>query len=172
MPEETTPTPDSEISSEVAEVVEAKPEPKAKPAEAAGEKPAAAKKPKAPAIEDKPFTEFIEQHFIPGLKEAIAKKGISDVELSFKKEPLPIAGLSTNEQYWQVKGNLQAGTRQFILYFFDEDINGKKAFSYAVNGLKPSTLESFMIDEKKAPLDLLLLYTLQRLNAQKWFSGN
>ncbi|WP_425428849.1 DUF2996 domain-containing protein [Aphanothece hegewaldii] len=130
------------------------------------------KKPKAPAIEDKPFTEFIEQHFIPGLKEAIAKKGISDVELSFKKEPLPIAGLSTNEQYWQVKGNLQAGTRQFNLYFFDEDINGKKGFSYAVNDLKPSTLESFMIDEKKAPLDLLLLYTMQRLNAQKWFSGN
>ncbi|GFE70247.1 DUF2996 domain-containing protein [Chroococcus sp. FPU101] len=172
MPEETTRTPDSEISSEVAEVVEAKPEPKAKPAEAAGEKPAAAKKPKAPAIEDKPFTEFIEQHFIPALKEAIAKKGISDVEVSFKKEPLPIAGLSTNEQYWQVKGNLEAGTRQFNLYFFDEDINGKKAFSYAVNGLKPSTLESFMIDEKKAPLDLLLLYTMQRLNAQKWFSGN
>lgn len=170
MPEETTPTPDSEVSPVVAEVAEAKP--KAKPPTEGGEKPAAAKKPKEPAIEDKPFTEFIEQHFIPALKEALAKKGISDLDLSFKKDQLPIAGLSTNEQYWQVKGNLEAGTRQFNLYFFDEDINGKKGFAYAVNGLKPSTLESFMIDEKKAPLDLLLLYTMQRLNAQKWFSGN
>lgn len=179
MPEETTPTPDSEVPPVVAEVAEnpkpeakAKPPAKAKPAAEGGEKPAATKKIKEPAIEDKPFTEFIEQHFMPALKDALAKKGISDLDLSFKKDQLPIAGLSTNEQYWQVKGNLEVGTRQFNIYFFDEDINGKKAFSYAVNGLKPSTLESFMIDEKRAPLDLLLLYTMQRLNAQKWFSGN
>lgn len=166
MPEETTPTPETTDA-------EVKPEATAKPPKAAegGEKPAA-KKPKEPALEDKPFAEFIEQHFIPALKEALAKKEITDADLSLKKEKLPIAGMSTNQAYWQVKGNVQAGTRQFNLYFFDEDINGKKGFSYAVNGLKPSTLESFMIDEKKAPLDLLVLYTMQRLNAQKWFSGN
>jgi hypothetical protein len=54
----------------------------------------------------------------------------------------------------------------------DEDINGQKAFAYGVNGRQPSTLESFMIDEKKISLDLMVLYTLQRLNGQKWLSNN
>jgi hypothetical protein len=177
MTEETTPTPETPEVQPAAEVTpepeaKAKPSAKAKPPAAeGGEKPAAAKKPKEPAIEDKPFAEFIEQHFTPALKEALAKKGITDIDLSFKKDKLP-AGLSASEQYWQVKGNLAKGQRQFNLYFLDEDINGQKAFAYAVNGLKPSTLESFMIDEKKTTLDLLLLYTLQRLNGQKWFGGN
>ncbi|NES81812.1 MAG: DUF2996 domain-containing protein, partial [Moorea sp. SIO2B7] len=48
----------------------------------------------------------------------------------------------------------------------------KKAFSYATNGAKPSTIESFMIDERKVTLDLMVMYTIQRLNSQKWLSRN
>ena len=32
------------------------------------------KKEKPPALEDKPFTEFIEQHFVPTLKESLNKE--------------------------------------------------------------------------------------------------
>ncbi|MDJ0688243.1 MAG: DUF2996 domain-containing protein [Xenococcaceae cyanobacterium MO_188.B32] len=135
-------------------------------------KPPAAKKAKKPKLEDKPFTEFIEQHFTPSLKEAFSKEGLEDIELTFTKQGLPIAGANPDEQCWQVIGNWQEGQRQFNLYFLDEDISGKKAFSYATSGGKPSTIESFMIDERRVTLDLLVLYTLQRLNGQKWLTRN
>jgi hypothetical protein len=51
-----------------------------------------------------------------------------------------------------------------------EDISGPKFFCAADNGTKPSILESFMIDERKVTLDLMLLYTVQRLNGQKWLN--
>jgi len=136
----------------------------AKPAAAAKEK-----KPKAAAVEDKPFTEFMEQDFTPALKKAFTGEGIEDLQLTFTKAGIPI---SSNEECWQLKGNWQKGQRQFNLYFLDEDIKGKKAFSYATNGIKPSTIESFMIDERKVTLDLMVLYTMQRLNGQKWLARN
>jgi len=33
-------------------------------------------------------------------------------------------------------------------------------------------LEPFLIDERKAPLDLLVFGVIQRLNAQKWLQAN
>ncbi|ACK68268.1 conserved hypothetical protein [Rippkaea orientalis PCC 8801] len=130
------------------------------------------KKEKPPALEDKPFTEFIEQDFTPALKEGLTKQGISDVQLSFTKDKMSIPGADSTEQFWQVVGTFNQGKRQFNLYFLDESIGGQKAFSWAVNGRPPSTLESFMIDEKKVTLDLMVLYTLQRLNGQKWLTRN
>lgn len=135
-------------------------------------KPAAAKKAKAPAVEDKPFTEFVEQDFTPALQKALADRNVRDLELSFTKATLPIDRVNDRQEYWQVIGNLNQGQRQFNLYFLEENINGKKAFSYANNGGKASTIESFMIDERKVTLDLLLMYTLQRLNGQKWLARN
>ena len=129
-------------------------------------------KAKKPSPEDKPFPEFIEQEFIPALKEAFTQQGIEDMELNFVKEKLSITGASSNEPCWQVIGNWQHGQRQFNLYFLDEDIKGQKAFSYATSGSQPSTIESFMIDERRVNLDLLVLYTLQRLNGQKWLVRN
>lgn len=142
---------------------------KAKPAAAKG-KATGAKKEKPPALEDKPFNEFIEQDFIPALKEAFAQQGIEDVELAFTKEQLPLVG--PGETCWQVVGSWQGGDRRFNLYFLDEDIKGRKAFSYATDGAPPSTIESFMIDERKVDLGLLVLYTMQRLNGQKWLVRN
>ena len=36
----------------------------------------------------------------------------------------------------------------------------------------PSIVESFLIDEKKATLSLLISRVLQRLNGQKWIGAN
>jgi hypothetical protein len=136
-------------------------------------KPAAkAKKEKPPALEDKPFAEFINQHFLPTLKDNLTQQGIQDLDLKFEKQKLPISGLDENPECWQVIGRWQSGKRQFNIGFLKEDIQGSKVFTYADNGGKPSTLESFMIDERKVNLDLLVLYTAQRLNGQKWLVGN
>lgn len=162
MAEETAPNSDSQPKA-------ATPKPEA---EGSAAKPEAKKKEKEPAIEDKPFTEFIEQHFTPALEKALSAQGLKGVELTFKKDKLPLTGSSSNEECWQVNGSLPQEGRQFNLYFLDEDISGKKAFSCANGGKKPSIIESFMIDERKVNLDLMVLYTLQRLNGQKWLTKN
>ncbi|ACK73332.1 conserved hypothetical protein [Gloeothece citriformis PCC 7424] len=163
MAEETTPNSEAKPKA-------AKPKPEAEEGQA---KPAAAKKKeKEPAIEDKPFTEFMEQHFTPALKQALEREGLKDVDLTFKKDKLPLTGSSSNEECWQVRGSWAKAGRQFNLYFLDEDISGKKAFSCSTGGKKPSIIESFMIDERKVNLDLMVLYTLQRLNGQKWLTKN
>ncbi len=136
-------------------------------------KPAAkAKKEKPPKLEDKPFNEFIQEHYLPSLKEAMAKAGIEHVNLTFVQQEVPIKGASSNQPCWQVVGKWQNGDRQFNIYFPDEDISGQKAFSSSTYGHAPSTIESFMIDEKRVNLELLLMYTIQRLNAQKWLTRN
>ena len=147
----------------------AKPSAEKKPAA----KPAAkAKKAKPPKLEDKPFDEFIQNHYLPALAEAIKDEGIEDAELTFVNQGLPIEGANSNEPCWQVIGKWDNGDRSFTIYFPDEDIKGQKAFSRTTYGNPPSTLESFMIDERRVNLELLVMYTIQRLNAQKWLTRN
>jgi len=145
--------------------------------QAAGEKkaekkPPAAKKEKAPGVEDKPFSEFVQQDYFPALKAGLAKQGVKDLELKLAKEKIPVIGYSQQPESWQVIGSWGDGKRQFRVYFIAEDIQGQRAFSYAENGGKPSTLEPFLIDEKKITLDLLVFGVVQRLNAQKWLVRN
>ncbi|MEH1998835.1 MAG: DUF2996 domain-containing protein [Nostoc sp.] len=147
-----------------------------KPAAATEEKPAAAakaaKKEKAPAVEDKPFVEFIEQDYLPALQKAIAQQGVQDLEVSFAKQKMPITGFESAEECWQIIGKWkETGLRQFNLYFPEEDIQGKKGFS-CNEGKKPSTLESFLIDERRITLDLLVYGLVQRLDGQKWLGIN
>ncbi len=133
----------------------------------------AAKKEKKPTLEDKPFSEFMGDHFIPALQSALTNQGVTDIKLSFVKQSLPtLTGATAKDQCWQIIGDWQSTKRQFNLYFLEEKINGSKAFSYSIYGKAPSTVESFMIDEKKVTLDLMVLYTIQRLNSQKWLTGN
>lgn len=142
---------------------------------AAGKAPAGEAKPKKekpPALEDKPFDQFIQDNFLPNLNKALKDNGLGDVELSFKKRPLSVVGTLSSEEYWQVSGQWLRGQRQFNIAFTDQDINSPKIFYYADGGAKPSTIEQFMGDERKVTLDLLLLYTLQRLNGQKWLTRN
>lgn len=138
------------------------------------DKPAAAKgakKEKAPAVEDKPFAEFMQQYYLPALQKAIAAEGVQDLDLTFAKQKFPIAGMNQNE-CWQVIGSWQNGfTRQFNVYFLEENIQGQRAFS-CNEGSHPSTLESFLIDERKVNLDLMVFGVMQRLNAQKWLTRN
>ncbi len=130
----------------------------------------APKKEKAPAVEDKPFVEFMQQYYLPALKAAIASSGVSDIQLNFAKQKIPIIGFE-NEDCWQVVGSLQNNARKFNLYFPEEDIQGKKGFS-CNEGQKASTLESFLIDERKITLDLMVFGAVQRLNGQKWLALN
>lgn len=144
----------------------------AKPAAegAAAEKPP--KKEKAPAVEDKPFADFMQQDYLPALKSAFSKQGIEDLELSLQKQKIPVAGFGSAEECWQAIGRWQGGKRQFNLYFPKADINGPRAFSCADSGAKPSTIEPFLIDERKITIDLLVFGVIQRLNAQKWLARN
>ncbi|OKH51927.1 hypothetical protein NIES2101_16730 [Calothrix sp. HK-06] len=149
----------------------AKPPAAKKAAEApASEKKPAAKKEKAPAVEDKPFLEFMEQDYVPALQKAIATEGVRDLSLKFAKQPIPLKGIQLGE-CWQVTGSWQNGYRQFNLYFPEENIQGKKAFS-CNEGKAPSTLESFLIDERKVTLDMLVSRLVYRLNGQKWLGRN
>ncbi len=136
---------------------------------------AAKKKEKPPALEDKPFGEFMEQHYLPSLKAAMAKEGVDDLSLAFAKRKIEAMGQNDAEPYWQVQGAWQEageGQRQFNIAFIDENISGQKVFTLASNGAKPSTIEQFMGDERKTTLDLMVGYTLQRLNGQKWLTRN
>jgi len=145
---------------------------KAKGDDAAPAAGAKAKKEKPPALEDKPFNEFVEQHYLPALKEALAKQGLQNLDLSFVNQKVDISGLTDAPDCWQVVGRWEGGRRQFNIYFFKDDIQGQRGFSYSDTGRKPSTLEPFLIDERKVTLDLLILGAVQRLNAQKWLVRN
>jgi Protein of unknown function (DUF2996) len=150
-----------------------KEKPTAKEQTAEGDKPASAKgakKDKPPAVEDKPFVEFIQQDYLPALQKAIAQEGVQNLQLSFAKQKVSVTGYD-KEEFWQVMGSWQNGLRQFNLYFPEENIQGQKVFS-CNEGKKPSTLESFLIDERKITLDLMVFGLVQRLNGQKWLGRN
>ncbi|HLO49724.1 MAG TPA: DUF2996 domain-containing protein [Kamptonema sp.] len=155
-----------------------KPQPEAKkpaakpPADKAAAAAKAPKKEKAPAVEDKPFVEFIQQDYLPALQAALDKQGVKDLDLTFAKQNFAIVGVKTAEECWQIIGKFQGGQRQFNLYFPKEDIQAQRAFSCAENGTKTSTLEPFLIDERKITLDLMVFGVVQRLNAQKWLKRN
>jgi pyruvate/2-oxoglutarate dehydrogenase complex dihydrolipoamide acyltransferase (E2) component len=152
-------------------------QPAAQPAaeKPAADKPAAdkpakapAKKEKPPALEDKPFGEFIEQHYLPSLKEALQANGLTDILLSFAKDALPTLG----GDCWQVKGSWASGRRSFLIAFSQENISSTKAFAYADSGVAPSYVEPFLIDERKVSLPMLVAGVIQRLNGQKWLARN
>ncbi|NJN72130.1 MAG: DUF2996 domain-containing protein [Limnothrix sp. RL_2_0] len=132
---------------------------------------AAKKKEKPPKLEDKPFEEFVESHFLPELQTALQDNGISDMSLKFVETNIPVQGLES-QVCWQVQGSWKNNQRQLILYFLDANITGQKAWSFATDGSPHSTMESFMIDERRINLPLMVSYVIQRLNAQKWLVLN
>ncbi len=136
----------------------------------AAEKPAADKpaaKAKPPAPEDKPFAEFVPELLLPALAREIQSYGGPEPELTFGEGPMPVVGSNC----WLVKGQLP-GERRFWLCFTSADINSAKTIAVAEAGSEPSLLESFLIDEKKTTLALLVSRLVQRLNGQKWLGAN
>lgn len=127
-----------------------------------------AKKEKPPALEDKPFAEFIQEHYLPSLREALSAKGIQDLSLIFERGALPSVG----GDCWQVKGIWAEGQRRFLVGFAKEDINSTKVFAYADGGVAPSYLEPFLGDERKMSLILMVARLVQRLDGQKWLTRN
>lgn len=130
------------------------------------------KKEKPPALEDKPFEEFITQHFIPEVKASLSKQGIDDLNLSLEKRPIPIKGFDESSSCSQVVGSWKNGKRTFFIAFQKDDIKGPKFYGASDYGAHPTTLESFMIDERRVNLDLMVFYVVQRLNGQKWLTRN
>ena len=137
------------------------PEPQA----AAAFKPPAKEKPPAP--EDRPFAEFVPQLLMPALAQEIQAYGGPAVELRFEQGPMPVVGVTC----WMVIGSLP-GARRFWLCFTSDSISSAKTIAVAEAGAEPSLLESFLIDEKKTTLALLVSRLVQRLNGQKWLGAN
>lgn len=134
--------------------------------------PAEKKKEKPPAVEAKPFTEFIQQDYLPALTQALVDKGVTDLQLALDQAKIAVKGFETAPACSQVIGSWNGGKRQFNIYFFDDNIQGKRAISCVDLGSKSSTIESFLIDERKITLDLLVSGLVLRLNSQKWLMRN
>tara|TARA_Y100001968_G_C19173366_1_gene626786 strand:- start:96 stop:551 length:456 start_codon:yes stop_codon:yes gene_type:complete len=126
------------------------------------------KKPvKPPKIEDKPFNEFITNHFIPELKKSIQDKGTKIETITLIVGNRPVVG----GKCWMVHCQL-SDDRKFWLCFNKEIITSDKTILLAESNSEPSIVESFLIDEKKTTLPLLVSRVLQRLNGQKWIGSN
>jgi hypothetical protein len=130
------------------------------------------KKEKAPAVEAKPFSDFIQQDYLPALTQALIDKGAIDLDLKLNRSKISVKGFDTAPECSQVIGRWNDGKRQFNVYFFDDNIQGQRAISCADFGHQSSTIESFLIDERKITLDLLVSGVVLRLNSQKWLTRN
>jgi len=136
--------------------------------ESKSEVPKTQKKPiKPPKIEDKPFAEFVSMHLIPGLKSSIEKKGAFVIEINLIEGKRPVVGGNCWMVYCEISNQ-----RRFWLCFNKEAITSDKTILLAESNSEPSIVESFLIDEKKTTLALLISRVLQRLNGQKWIGAN
>jgi hypothetical protein len=118
-------------------------------------------------IEKKPFREFINIHLIPALKEEINQRGLEINNINLKNTNRPIAG----DKCWVINCEIK-NTCSFWLSFEKEDISSSKSISLSKPNQKPSIIESFLIDEKRITLKLIISRVLQRLNGQKLIGVN
>ena len=125
------------------------------------------KPPKPPKLEDKPFDEFITNNFIPELKKSLNQKGAEVKEIKLVQGNRPVVGGNC----WMVFCEL-INDRKFWLCFNKDLITSDKTILLAESNSEPSIVESFLIDEKKTTLALLISRVLQRLNGQKWVGAN
>ena len=121
---------------------------------AAGKKPAGGRPPKKAKAPEKPFAQAISEDVIPNTISVLESRGVDDLKLVFKDNML--------------EGKFKGGQRQFNVIFSDADLNSSKGFTCTSGGAPVSTIESFMIDERKVSTDLLVFYIVQRLYAQQW----
>ena len=118
-------------------------------------------------IEKKPFEEFINSHLIPSLVEEFKQRGFEIGVINLKNTLRPIAG----DMCWVVYCEIN-DTCNFWLSFEEEDISSSKSISLSKPSQKPSIIESFLIDEKRITLKLIVSRILQRLNGQKLIGVN
>ena len=118
-------------------------------------------------IEKKPFNEFINDHLLPSLIEEFKERGFEVGDINLKNTSRPIAGDKCWVIYCEIKD-----TCNFWLSFEKEDISSLKSISLCKSSQKPSVIESFLIDEKRITLKLIISRILQRLNGQKLIGIN
>ena len=118
-------------------------------------------------IEKKPFQEFINIHLIPALREEINQRGLEVNNINLKNTNRPIA----EDRCWVINCEIK-DTCSFWLSFEKEDISSLKSISLSKPNQKPSIIESFLIDEKRITLKLIISRVLQRLNGQKLIGFN
>ena len=118
-------------------------------------------------IEKKPFQEFVNVHLIPSLIEEINQRGLEINYINLKNTNRPIAG----DKCWVINCEIK-DTCNFWLSFEKEDISSSKSISLSKPNQTPSIIESFLIDEKRITLKLIISRVLQRLNGQKLIGVN
>ena len=130
------------------------------------EKPITKPKKELP-VEKKPFLEFINMHLIPSLTEEINQRGLEINNINLTNTNRPIAG----DKCWVINCEIK-DTCNFWLSFEKDDISSLKSISLSKPNQKPSIIESFLIDEKRITLKLIISRVLQRLNGQKLIGVN
>jgi len=118
-------------------------------------------------IEKKPFQEFVNVYLIPGLIKEINQRGLEINNINLENTNRPIAG----DKCWVINCEIR-NTCNFWLSFEKEDISSLKSISLSKPNQKPSIIESFLIDEKRITLKLIISRILQRLNGQKLIGVN
>ncbi len=118
-------------------------------------------------IEKKPFTEFINNHLLPSIIQEFNVRGFEVADINLKNTSRPIAG----DKCWVIFCEIK-DICNFWLSFEKEDISSLKSISLCKSDQKPSVIESFLIDEKRITLKLIISRILQRLNGQKLIGIN
>ena len=118
-------------------------------------------------IEKKPFNEFINDHLLPSLIYEFKERGFEVSNIYLKNTSRPIAG----DKCWVIYCDIK-DICNFWLSFEKEDISSLKSISLCKSNQKPSVIESFLIDEKRITLQLIISRILQRLNGQKLIGIN
>ena len=118
-------------------------------------------------VEKKPFQEFINIHLIPSLIQEINQRGLEVNNINLENTNRPIAG----DKCWVINCEIK-DTCNFWLSFEKDDISSLKSISLSKPNQQPSIIESFLIDEKRITLKLIISRVLQRLNGQKLIGVN
>ena len=130
-------------------------------------KPLKIKPKKELPIEKKPFNEFINDHLLPSIIHEFKVRGFEVADINLKNTSRPIAG----DKCWVIFCEIK-DICNFWLSFEKEDISSLKSISLCKSDQKPSVIESFLIDEKRITLKLIISRILQRLNGQKLIGIN
>ena len=118
-------------------------------------------------VEKKPFEEFVNIDLIPSIKNELNQRGLEVEDINLKYTYRPVAG----DKCWVIFCEIK-NTCKFWLSFEKNDITSSKSISISKTNKKASVIESFLIDEKRITLKLIISRILQRLNGQKLIGIN
>ncbi|XP_074580784.1 uncharacterized protein LOC141837244 [Curcuma longa] len=114
----------------------------------------APQKPKKPPLA-KSLPEMMEEEVIPALKDTLEdQEEISDIDISFQDNKLEGSFLKNSIPY------------SFWAFFPDGVLTGPKGFSLSSYGSGVSTVEPFLIDEKRIAGKQVVFWVRKRLAAQ------